>query len=140
MSDTAQAVMMALIASSGAWSVLLYLIQRHDKNKELERDRLRNENASRIQMMETEISEMRHQIKLLSNAMISMMHHDIRSDCSRLLTDYEDGKLQCVDTDHLTDLSKRYNAYKALGGNGACEILFERVKALPMKQTNYTGR
>lgn len=120
------------LSSGGVCSIILYLIQRRDKKSE---DTLKKA-VDRLEKLEERIEKQDESVARISKAVVAQMHHTMYESCGEILTEYADGKRTCMDTDAFHDLSIMYDAYKDLGGNGTCKILFERVGQIPLRQTN----
>lgn len=67
---------------------------------------------------------------LLQNGVIAMLHHEIYDNCTHYL---ESGY---ITTGQLNDLNYLFGSYKALGGNGTGEMLYNRASALEIKEEN----
>lgn len=122
------AIIVALIAalsSGGVCSIILYLIQRKD-----------NKILKRLEEIEKKLDEHGTQLNKIKRAEVAGLHTSVRRDCEQWLTETADGKRTYIDTDDMHDLSIRYEAYRELGGNGICAILYSQVQKIPLKQTN----
>lgn len=64
---------------------------------------------------------------LQHDALVAMLHHEIYDLCNAHLS------MGYISTDDFDDLGYLYRSYKALGGNGTGERLYEKVAALPIK-------
>lgn len=64
-------------------------------------------------------------LELLKSANIAMLHSKIYALCGEYLA------VGYVSVDDFDDLSYIFRAYKALGGNGTGETLYNKVAALP---------
>lgn len=122
----------AALSSSGICSIILYLIQSRDKKAE----RALQLSVERLEAMEKRMEKQERVIGRLEKALLAQMHHTIYVKCESVLTEHADGTRRCLDTDEFHDLSILYGAYRDMGGNGTCEILFDRVKQIPLRQTN----
>jgi hypothetical protein len=69
----------------------------------------------------------KHHDRLVDEALVSIEHHEIYQLCNRHLA------RGFISTDDLDDLGYLYRSYRALGGNGTGEKLYEKVAALPIK-------
>lgn len=64
----------------------------------------------------------------LEKANVAILHNKIYRQCDEHLSD------GFITIDDLDDLSYLFNAYKALGGNGTGEVLYNKVKELPNRK------
>lgn len=67
----------------------------------------------------------------LKAGIVGLLHHDIYQLCNHYLA------AGYISTDDLDDLNYLFRSYKALGGNGTGEALYNRVLELPIK--NFGG-
>lgn len=86
----------------------------------------------------TVLEEKREQEKLdqtkrqivMEEALCAMLHERIVRFCERLLI------IGYVTADDLKELDYLYNPYRALGGNGTAERLYNKVQQLPLRVEN----
>ncbi|MCD5003454.1 hypothetical protein IV487_13370 [Enterococcus saccharolyticus] len=64
-------------------------------------------------------------LEKLEFASLAMLHNNIYEQCEEYLTN------GYISIDELDDLDYLFRAYKGLGGNGAGETLYHKVRALP---------
>lgn len=136
MNEAIQVAMTAVLASSGLWSVILWLFQSAAKKRAEERDSVRQANGQRLQRVEERVNKVEETNALQSKAIVAQMHHTLYAEMSRVLTEYADGRRSCIDVDEMHDISVMYDAYHDMGGNGTCKIMYERVQQIPLAQTN----
>ena len=60
----------------------------------------------------------------ISYGLLAILHNKVFQSCMYFLNK---GEITC---DELENLEGLYNGYSGMGGNGTCEILFERVQKL----------
>lgn len=65
--------------------------------------------------------------RLLKNGVIAMLHHELYDNCTQYISN------GYVTPGQLNDLEYIFCSYKDLGGNGTGEILYNKVKALDVK-------
>lgn len=95
-------VISSVLASSGMWSVLLFALQKRVENKQKD--------------------------TVERKMLLALAHDRIYYLCEHILSDNTDG----IDIDEYDNLRILYEGYKALGGNGTCERLFNEVSKLPI--------
>lgn len=110
MMGTLWTIIAAIFASSGVWTVILYLIQRHDKKKDREDAELQNQ----------------------SQMLLGLGHDRI----IYLGTKYiESGVISEAEYENLN--TYLYDPYKKLGGNGTVTKIMEDVKRLPVRKEKH---
>ena len=72
-------------------------------------------------------AEMEEQNKI-KEGLVAILHDRLYQSCSDFITHGE------VAVGDLGNVEYMYSSYTALGGNGACTALYNRVKALPLKE------
>ena len=72
-------------------------------------------------------AEMAEQSKI-KEGLVAILHDRLYQSCSAFLTCGE------VSVGDLGNVECLYQSYAALGGNGACASLYERVKCLPIRE------
>lgn len=65
--------------------------------------------------------------KAIKEGMLAILHDRLYQACTHYIAQ------GCIDTDGLKNLEYIYKAYHALGGNGTGTELYNRAKALPLK-------
>ena len=65
--------------------------------------------------------------KAIKAGLLAILHDRLYAECSRYIVQ------GCIDTDGLRNLEYLYRSYHALGGNGTGTELYNRAKALPIK-------
>ncbi|MDT2595644.1 hypothetical protein [Enterococcus dongliensis] len=83
---------------------------------------LKNKNISEQNKRLTE-----QRFKMLEAANIAILHNEIYKQCSYFI---EEGAVAVDDLDNLEYL---WRGYRGLGGNGTGELLYNRVRELPLK-------
>lgn len=102
----------------GKW--IDYKAERYRATKRMEKE---------MQMAkEQEISA---KIELIQMGLLSMLRDKIIQSCSYFC---ETGAIPLLVLENIT---KMHDSYKALGGNGLCDQLFEDVKQLPIKERQH---
>lgn len=65
--------------------------------------------------------------KAIDVGLVGLLHHEVYMLCNRYIeTGY-------ISTDDLDDLNYLFRSYKALGGNGTGEVLYNKVLQLQIK-------
>jgi len=104
--DFLSTIIVAIFASSGLWTFILYLVQRSDKKKDKEDELLKNQ----------------------SQMLLGLGHDRITYLGAKYI---ENGS---ITDDEFENLNKYlYEPYKKLGGNGTAEKIMNDVKNLPIK-------
>lgn len=85
-------------------------------------------NQQNKKLLEKELTN--QTLELLKSANIAMLHSKIYAQCGDYLA------VGYVSVDDFDDLSYLFRAYKALGGNGTGETLYNKVAALPNAKEN----
>ncbi|MCC8044182.1 MAG: hypothetical protein LIP12_01625 [Clostridiales bacterium] len=98
-------VLTAVLASSGCWSVILYIVQKRDKKKDT--------NTAEKKML------------------LALAHDRLYYLLGDILTEQQDGKRKGVTREEFENIKILYDGYKGLGGNGTCERLYKEVEKLP---------
>lgn len=97
----------AVFASSGLWTLILYLVQRKDKKKDKEDEVLKQQ----------------------SDMLLGLGHDRIIYLGAKYI---EEGS---ISEDQFENLNKYlYEPYKKLGGNGTAEKIMEDVRNLPIRK------
>ncbi|WP_056961222.1 hypothetical protein [Liquorilactobacillus satsumensis] len=65
---------------------------------------------------------------LLKAGVVAMLHHELYANCTKYL------KNEYVTPGQLNDLEYIFSSYKDLGGNGTGEVLYNKVRALSIKE------
>lgn len=65
--------------------------------------------------------------KAIKAGLLAILHDRLYTECSRCLAQGS------IDTDAMRNLEYLYRSYHALGGNGTGTELYNRAKALPIK-------
>lgn len=99
-----------LIFGSGI-SIVLQLILKQINQRKNERKEEKGSVTSRLEKLEF--------------ANLAILHNKIYRQCAEYLT------IEYISVDDLDDLDYLFRAYKGLGGNGAGETLYNKVRALP---------
>ncbi|WP_379946473.1 hypothetical protein [Enterococcus devriesei] len=68
-----------------------------------------------------------HRFRMLEAANVAILHNEIYKQCSYFI---EQGEITVDDLDNLEYL---WRGYHGLGGNGTGELLYNRVRELPLK-------
>ncbi|EJE97472.1 hypothetical protein [Liquorilactobacillus mali] len=90
---------------------------------------MQKEAAAKIEQVQNdEIKGLHQSDTLLKAGVVAMLHHEIYANCTEYL------KHDYVTAGQLNDLEYIFSSYKALGGNGTGEILYDRVKELAIKE------
>lgn len=93
----------------------------------------RDSKKSRKKLEEKREQEKLDQTKrqiVMEEALCAMLHERIVRFCERLLI------IGYVTADDLKELDYLYNPYRALGGNGTAEKLYNKVQQLPLRVEN----
>lgn len=130
--DSYQWLIAGLLSASGMWSIILYFIQRHDKR----RDRAEAERDAKLAAMDARVTELEALQLQQNKAHVAEMHHTLYDACTTILTEYADGKRHWIDVEEMHDITVLYDAYRAMGGNGTCKVLYDKLLALPPKNTS----
>lgn len=99
-------IISSVLASSGLWGVILYVLQRRDKKSE-------KGTAER---------------KML----LALAHDRLYYLCEDILNSVNTGTRAGVDIDEYENIRLLYDGYHNLGGNGTCERLYNEISALPI--------
>ena len=73
------------------------------------------------------------QLNLQSSRLIALQNGEVDIISSPAATDKHYIEEESIDVEDLKNLEHLYNAYTAMGGNGTCKQLYERVCALKFK-------
>lgn len=65
--------------------------------------------------------------KAIKDGLLAILHDRLYAECSRYIAQGS------IDTDGLRNMDYLYRSYHALGGNGTGTELYNRAKALPIK-------
>ena len=103
-------VITSVLASSGVWSVLLFILQRKAQRQDKEADKDTTE----------------------KKMLLALAHDRIYYLCEQILREFADKDRTGTDVDEYENLRILYEGYRALGGNGTCERLFNEVSKLPI--------
>ena len=109
MNETLLAVILAIITSSGIWSIVLAVVNHRLKKREVAEN-----NDSRERQLLLAIARDRLYFLL-----------------SKILQEWQDGKRKGIKKDEWEVISQMFDAYQALGGNGVCLKLYEACDELP---------
>ncbi len=74
------------------------------------------------------IEKQKEENKAIKNGLQAVLHDRLYQTCKYYIG------LGYVDTDGLENASIVYKSYHALGGNGTGTLLYEKLKALPLKE------
>ena len=109
MNETVLTILLAVVASSGVWSVVLAIVNARIKKRE--------------KLLEADSAE---------RAMLLALAHDrIYFLCTRYLKEFNDGKRKGISKEEWENLSILFDGYQKLGGNGTCERLFGECEDMP---------
>ena len=103
-------ILSSVLASSGAWSVILFVLQKRSERKE---------KADKTDTAERKM-------------LLALAHDRIYYLCEKILADFQSGAIDHADVDEYDNLRILYDGYAALGGNGTCKRLFDAVSKLPI--------
>lgn len=110
-SEIVTGIVIAIFGSTGFWAVVQLLIQNRMEKKKAEVEK----------KTDTRLNDM----------VLGLGYDRLIHQCHKYL---ERGY---ITVDELEDLTKYlYNPYRALGGNGTAELLFNKVSDLPNKEGN----
>ena len=73
------------------------------------------------------VKEQEEERKAIKEGLLAILHDRLYAECSRCLAQGS------IDTDAMRNLEYLYRSYHALGGNGTGTELYNRAKALPIK-------
>ena len=76
----------------------------------------------------TGIKGERMEQRLMKEALLAILHDRLYSLCKEYINQGE------ITIEAMENLEYLYKSYSALGGNGTCKKLYERVQALPIKE------
>ena len=101
-------VLTSVLASSGMWSVILYVLQKkHDKRKDLTAE---------------------------SRMLRALAHDRLYYLGNKILRDYASGRRKYISADDYDNYRVLYEGYRDLHGNGTCEKLWNEINKLPIGQ------
>lgn len=80
-----------------------------------------------IAVLEKEVDTIKVAQSNIQTALLANLHHTLYTECSRIIKEKE------VSIDDLDNLKYLFEGYKALGGNGTGETLYNKVCNLPIK-------
>ena len=101
MDGTLLTVLLAVIASSGIWSVVLAIVQYRLKQRD----------------KDTDVKKM----------LLALAHDRIYRLCEDFISEQQSGERDGVTREEWENLDILYQGYKQLGGNGTCEKLYTQV-------------
>lgn len=104
------------------WIKILYGKWQDNKKERL------NEVAANELDRKKEAESLQDSVELLKTAMVGLQHHDLYKTCQTYL---DRGYVSTAD---LNDLDYLFKPYKALGGNGTGELLYNRVHDLEIRK------
>lgn len=134
MNDTIMLVLAAVLGSTGLWATVLGVFQAIWKRRNEVRDRVRNENAQKIADLYEKFGTLVTENATQTAGLRELLHVFLYAECSRIVNDYNDGKITHITTEKMHEIQAMYDVYVALGGNGTGKTLYESVKTIPMKQ------
>lgn len=105
-------IILAVLASSGIWSVILAIINHRNKIK----DEARAADSAERQML------------------LALAHDRIYYLCETIIKEEQAGLRHGVTREEWENLDILYQGYHRLGGNGTCQRLYEEIKKLPITQ------
>lgn len=73
------------------------------------------------------VKEQEEERKAIKAGLLAILHDRLYAECSRCLAQGS------IDTDAMRNLEYLYRSYHALGGNGTGTELYNRAKALPIR-------
>lgn len=97
-------IIITILASSGFWSVALYLIQRRDRRK--------------------------HADTLDRQAIVALLHDRLYQMLTCILHELQEEARSGIEEDEWRNITMLYDIYRKLGGNGTIKKLYERIDAL----------
>lgn len=103
-------VLSAFMASSGIWSVILYVITKRTERKAA---------AAQHDTVERKM-------------ILALAHDRIYYLCETIISEYRSGHRVWLDSDEYDNLRILYENYRQMGGNGTCKRLFEEVSSIPI--------
>jgi hypothetical protein len=110
--------------STVATAIIGYLMYRLKKNEEAKEAKLKARHEEEIQRA--------HRQELENNAFRASLLALTRD---RILQGYRYYRQQgCIGTQDLETMTKLYMAYHDLGGNGTITAVYDKIKALPIKE------
>ncbi len=110
--------------ASGVGVLIKITLKRNDKLDAIANKQ--HELLNKYNSIEDRIIALEEQGKLRKNASIASLHNNIYSFCGDIL------KRGSVTIKELDNLEYLWEAYSGLNGNGTGEVLYKRVKSLPI--------
>ena len=110
--STILTILLAVIGSSGVWSVVLAIVQHRQRRK----DQLAMEDSAERKML------------------LALAHDRIYYLAERMIGEYQDKEREGITKEEWENLDILYQGYKNLGGNGTCERLYKEIEKLPITQ------
>ena len=104
--------------------------KRHNERETLERERheeRERREQKRNEELNNKLEELAMQIKRCTEGNVAIEHHMLYEQCNRIID------RNWVKTDELDDLRYIFENYKASGGNGTGELLYNRVRELKIR-------
>ena len=91
-------------------------------------DKYRATKRQEKEMQMAKEQEISAKIELIQMGLLAMLRDKIIQSCSYFI------EAGCIPMLVLENITKMHDSYKALGGNGLCDQLFQEIQQLPIKE------